>query len=100
MNPLKTLLRHSSHYFGGRVALMLLGFASFPIFTRVFSVAAYGVLNIIQNIVLLLTVLAKFGFQHSVQRYYPEYAGSTDPLAVRRYFATLFFGTGLLALLL
>ncbi len=99
INPLKTLLRHSSHYLGGRVALMLLGFASFPIFTRVFSVADYGTLNLIQNSVLMLTVLAKFGFQHSVQRYYPEYAGSADPLAVRRYFSTLFFGSGLLGLL-
>jgi O-antigen/teichoic acid export membrane protein len=99
VNPLKTLLRHSSHYLGGRVALMLLGFASFPIFTRVFSVSDYGTLNLIQNTVLLLTVLAKFGFQHSVQRYYPEHAGSADPLAVRRYYSTLFFGTGLLGLL-
>lgn len=79
---------------------MLLGFASFPIYTRVFSVADYGTLNLIQNSVLLLTVLAKFGFQHSVQRYYPEYAGSSDPLAVRKYYSTLFFGTGLIALLL
>jgi O-antigen/teichoic acid export membrane protein len=98
--PLKTLVQHSSHYLGGRVALMLLGFASFPIFTRVFSVADYGTLNLIQNTVLLLTVLAKFGFQNSVQRYYPEHAGSADPLAVRRYYSTLFFGTGLLALFL
>jgi O-antigen/teichoic acid export membrane protein len=97
MTPLKTLVQHSSHYLGGRVALMLLGFASFPVFTRVFSVADYGTLNLIQNTVLLLTVVAKFGFQQAVQRYYPEYAGSSDPLAVRRYYSTLFFGTGLLA---
>ena len=75
---------------------MVLGFASFPIFTRVFSVADYGTLNLIQNTILLLTVLAKFGFQHSVQRYYPEYAASADPTALRRYYSTLFFGTGLL----
>lgn len=79
---------------------MLLGFGSFPVFTRVFSVADYGTLNLIQNTVLLLTVLAKFGFQHSVQRYYPEYANSPDPLAVRRYYSTLFFGTGLIAAVL
>lgn len=100
MNPLKTLLRHSSHYLGGRVALMLLGFVSFPIYTRMFSVSDYGTLSLIQNTILVLIVLAKFGFQHSVQRYYPEYAGSSDPLAVRRYFSTLFFGSGLLSLVL
>ena len=72
MSALKTLYRHSSHYLGGRVAVMLLGFISFPVFTRVFSVAEYGAINLIMNTVLLLTVLSKFGFQHSVQRYYPE----------------------------
>src|SRR5262249_45809700 len=96
MNPLKTLLRHSSHYFGGRLAFMLLGFASFPVFTRVFSVADYGTLNLVLNTVLLLTVLAKFGFQHALQRFYPEHAASPDPLALRRYYSTLFYGSGLL----
>ena len=65
MSALKTLYRHSSHYLGGRVVVMLLGFISFPVFTRVFSVAEYGVINLITNTVLLLTVLSKFGFQHS-----------------------------------
>jgi len=100
LTPLKTLMKHSSHYLGGRVALMLLGFASFPIFTRVFSVADYGTLNLIQNTVLVLTVLAKFGLQQSVQRYYPEYASAADPLSLCRYYSTLFFGTGSFALLL
>jgi O-antigen/teichoic acid export membrane protein len=96
MNPLKTLLRHSSHYFGGRLALMILGFASFPVFTRVFSVADYGTLNLIQNTVLLLTVLGKFGLQHALQRFYPEHVASADPLSLRRYYSTLFYGSGLL----
>ena len=100
MTPLKTLVRHTSHYLGGQVAVMLLGFASFPIFTRVFSVADYGTLALIQSTVALLIVVAKFGFQHSIQRYYPEYASSADPVAVRRYYSTLFYGTGLVALAL
>ncbi|MCU1220452.1 MAG: polysaccharide biosynthesis protein [Candidatus Angelobacter sp.] len=98
MSALKTLYRHSSHYLGGRVAVMLLGFISFPVFTRVFSVAEYGAINLIMNTVLLLTVLSKFGFQHSVQRYYPQGEAGADTL--RRYYATLFYSTGLLALVL
>src|SRR5262245_56077767 len=96
MNPLKTLLRHASHYFGGRLALMILGFASFPVFTRIFSVADYGTLNLVLSTVLLLTVLAKFGFQQALQRFYPEHAASADPMALRRYYSTLFYGSGLL----
>jgi O-antigen/teichoic acid export membrane protein len=100
MSALKTLYRHSSHYLGGRVVVMLLGFISFPVFTRVFSVAEYGVINLITNTVLLLTVLSKFGFQHSVQRYYPEGEQATSPNTLRRYYSTLFYSTALLALTL
>ncbi|HZU30937.1 MAG TPA: oligosaccharide flippase family protein [Candidatus Angelobacter sp.] len=100
MSALKTFYRHSSHYMGGRIAVMLLGFISFPVFTRVFSVAEYGSMNLITNIVLLLTVLSKFGFQHAVQRYYPESASSNDPNTLRHYYSTLFYGTALIALVL
>ena len=79
MSSLKTFYRHSSHYLGGRVAVMLLGLISFPVFTRLFSVAEYGTINLIANTVLLLTALSKFGFQHSVQRYYPEGSASAGP---------------------
>src|SRR5579864_3504653 len=100
MSALKTLYRHSSHYLGGRVAVMLLGFISFPVFTRVFSVAEYGAINLITNIVLLLTVLSKFGFQHAVQRYYPDVTSANGPETLRRYYSTLFYSTAVLALLL
>jgi O-antigen/teichoic acid export membrane protein len=100
MNPLKTLLRHTSHYLGGRVALMLLGFVSFPIYTRAFSVADYGVLTLIQSSVLVLTVIAKFGFQHSIQRYYPERIGSPDPAAIGRCYSTLFYATAVFGIAL
>src|SRR5215469_4976060 len=100
MSSLKTLYRHSSHYLGGRVAVMLLGFISFPVFTRIFSVAEYGAINLITNTVLLLTVLSKFGFQHSVQRYYPEGSASAGPDTLRRYYSTLFYSTALLAVAL
>jgi O-antigen/teichoic acid export membrane protein len=100
MSSLKTFYRHSSHYLGGRVAVMLLGFISFPVFTRLFSVADYGTMNLITNTVLLLTVLSKFGFQHSVQRYYPEGSANDDPDTLRRYYATLFYSTAALAVVL
>jgi O-antigen/teichoic acid export membrane protein len=100
MSALKTLYRHSSHYLGGRVAVMLLGFISFPVFTRIFSVAEYGTINLIMNTVLLLTVLSKFGFQHSIQRYYPEGESVAGPDTLRRYYSTLFYSTAILALVL
>src|SRR5262249_24032301 len=73
------------------------GFAFVPLFTRIFSVAVYGTINLITNTVLLLTVLSKFGFQHAIQRFYPEFANSRDPGALPRYYATLFWGTAAIA---
>src|SRR3954469_4678535 len=100
MSALKTLYRHSSHYLGGRVVVMLMGFISFPVFTRVFSVAEYGAINLITNTVLLLTVLSNFGFQHSVQRYYPEGESASSADTLPRLYSTLFYSTARLALVL
>lgn len=92
MTELKTLLRHASHYLGGRVCLMLLGFLSFPVFTRVFSVSDYGIMSLVLKVLLLLTVLGKFGLQNSVQRFYGEEGASANTETSRRYYSTLFFG--------
>jgi O-antigen/teichoic acid export membrane protein len=94
VTELKTLFRHASHYLGGRVCLMLLGFASFPVFTRVFSVSDYGIMSLVLKVLLLLTVLGKFGLQNSVQRFYAEEGSSSDSEQSRRYYSTLFFGAG------
>src|SRR5215471_2182008 len=71
---------------------MLLGFASFPVFTRVFSVSDYGAMSLVLKVLLLLTVLGKFGLQNSVQRFYAEEGASLDEVVSRRYYSTLFFG--------
>jgi O-antigen/teichoic acid export membrane protein len=94
MTELRTLFRHVSHYLGGRVCLMLLGFASFPILTRVLSVADYGAMSLVLKVLLLLTVLGKFGLQNSVQRFYAEEGASPDKNLSMRYYSTLFFGAG------
>src|SRR5215469_9277418 len=100
MTELKTLFRHVSHYVGGRVVLMLLGFVSFPVFTRVFSVSDYGVMSLVLKVLLLLTVLGKFGLQNSVQRFYAEEGATSDQAVSRRYYSTLFFGAGATGLLM
>jgi O-antigen/teichoic acid export membrane protein len=98
MSEIRTLYRHLSHYFAGRVAVMMLGFVSFPVFTRAFSVADYGVINLIMKIVLMVTVFSKLGIHNSVLRFYEQHAVSPDRSALRKYYSTLFFGTLLAAL--
>lgn len=99
MREIKTLYRHASHYLGGRVLLMLLGFISFPILARLFSVAEYGAMSLVLKIVLLMTVVGKFGLQNSVQRNFPDEGRSINPKVRRRYFSTLLFGAGAMGLL-
>lgn len=88
----KTLSRHSSHYLVGRVVVMLLGIASFSIFTRFFSVAEYGIMSLILKVVGLAIVFAKLGFQTSAIRFYEEHNQQNASGQLRQYYSTLFFG--------
>ena len=96
---LKTLFRQASHYGAGRIGVLLLGFVSFPVFTRLFSVADYGVMSLVLKVVATVAVLAKLGIQNSVLRFYQEHASSKEPSAVRRFFSTFLFGTAGIAAL-
>jgi O-antigen/teichoic acid export membrane protein len=97
MSDLSTLKRHSSHYVLGRIGLLLFGFVSFPLFTRMFSVAEYGEMNLIFRIVICLVVLSKLGIQNSVVRFYEESVKRGGEVSALEYYSTLFFGTAGLA---
>ncbi len=88
------LYRRSSHFLGGQIVLFLLGFVSFPILARIFSVAEYGLIALVLNSISVAVVFSKFGLQHSVQRFYKENAVSPEPGALRRYYSSLFVGGG------
>src|SRR5271155_5048911 len=98
MSDLKALFRDSSHYLTGQVAVLALGFVSFPILARVLSVAEYGMLCLTLQIAAMATVLSKMGLQNSIQRFYQEHAASTEAGALRRFYSTLLFGASLCAL--
>jgi O-antigen/teichoic acid export membrane protein len=100
MSEIKTLLRHVSHYFGGRIGLIVLGFVSFPIFTRLFSVSDYGVLSLVLKTVLIFTVVSKLGLQNSVLRFYEEHAQGSGGHSLRRYYSTIIFGTAVFGTLI
>jgi O-antigen/teichoic acid export membrane protein len=83
---------------GGQVATLVLGFVSFPIFTRVLSVADYGVMSLTFQIAAMGVVLSKMGLQNSIQRFYQEHATSSEPGALQKFCSTLLFGAGLCGL--
>lgn len=76
MSSIRTMLHHASHYLVGRVGLMLLGFVSFPLLTRLLTVQQYGELSLLLKIALLCTVLGKFGLQNAAIRFLPECEGA------------------------
>jgi O-antigen/teichoic acid export membrane protein len=89
---LKKLLKHSSHYLAGLVASLVLGLISFPIFTRVFPVAAFGLIDLAQKVLLLSTAGAKAGLQNAALRFYDHRRFAGDSAAAQTYFSTMLFG--------
>lgn len=96
-NELKKLLQHSSHYLSGILISLAVGFISFPIFTRAFSVSEYGTIDLIAKVLLLLTALSKMGLQQSALRFYDGSAFSSDQASARRYYSTMLGGVALTA---
>jgi len=94
---MKKLIAHSSHYLVGLFGGLALGFISFPIFTRIFSVADYGMIDFIQKILLVPTALSKAGMQNSVLRFYNEKEFSSNRQSARSYYSTMLFGVGAMA---
>ncbi len=89
---LKGLAHRSSHYLAGLVGNLALGFISFPIFTRVFSVDEYGIMDLGQRLLLLLTVMSKLGIQNASLRFYNGDEFAKDSVSRRKYYSTMFYG--------
>ena len=90
MSDLKALLKQSSHYLGGRLFLMAAGFISFPIFTRIFSVADYGILGLITTTIGVIVAITKLGFPNAIIRFYAE-RKADGRLTV--FYSTIFFSS-------
>jgi O-antigen/teichoic acid export membrane protein len=89
---LRKLARHVSNYSVGNLLMMISGLISFPIFTRIFTVDEYGVLNLISATLALLIGIAKLGVQHSIVRFYGEVKAGKRAVRLSQYHSTTFFG--------
>lgn len=96
MSDIRTLVKQSSQYALGRVANLLVGFVSFPVFARLLSVADYGVLNLVQRTCPFGVAVAKLGLQNAILRFHPQASSSDEDL--RRLYSTTLFGSALGAL--
>ncbi len=85
----KKLFRQSSKYFLGQIVVMVAGFISFPVLTRIFTVDNYGTLGIVTTTIMLATAIAKVGSTNSSVRYFAEYKKNGK---LQIYYSTMTFG--------
>jgi O-antigen/teichoic acid export membrane protein len=71
-NLLGKFLRQFSHYSAGQLLVLVSTFVSFPILTRIFTVADYGIMNLVSDALLILVAFSKGGLQNSIVRFYDE----------------------------
>jgi O-antigen/teichoic acid export membrane protein len=102
-SALKRLAVQTSHYGITSLLTVMAGLVSFPLLTRIFSVAEYGVMNLIAATVTLSVAFGKLGVQHSILRYHSEIKTGKSRFTMPQLVSTTFFGmlaTGLVVALL
>ena len=97
MSVRPSILRDMGNYVVGRGSLILLGFITFPLLTRLLSVDQYGVVSLTLRLVLLLVVLSKCGLQYSAARFYD--AAKSDATEQRRFYSTLLLCPAIISVL-
>jgi len=71
---LPTVAGHYLRYSVGSFLVLVAGFVSFPILTRLLDNTQYGILGYVDTWIGLALGIAKLGAQHSILRYYPHRA--------------------------
>lgn len=89
---LASLLRHTSLYSIGTLLITLASIVSFPIFTRIFSVAEYGIFGLVNVTLGFLVGVGKLGLQKSIVRYYAEIDNGQRHSNRVEFFSTVVFG--------
>ena len=88
---LMRLLRHMSNYSIGTLLITLASVISFPIFTRMFSVAEYGVLGLVNVTLGFLVGIGKLGLQKSIVRFHAEMESGSRTGTRVEFFSTVLF---------
>jgi O-antigen/teichoic acid export membrane protein len=70
MSFVNKLIKQSSVYMICELLIMMGGFLSFPIFTRLLTKQEYGVMNLISITLTLVEEFSSMGIRHAVNRFY------------------------------
>jgi len=88
-NFLVKLFVQASHYVSGTVLIMLGGFISLPILTRVFSRGEYGILSLVSITLWIALAFSKAGMGESAVRFYSEFKTGERKQDISVYYTTL-----------
>ncbi len=89
-SPVKRFFSQSSHYLTGTTLITLSHLFTFPIFTRVFSVAEYGYLSLITVSISTVLAISKLGLSNSAVRFYEESHAPRGMYTQDQYYSTFF----------
>lgn len=92
---LDKLFAHALKYSLSSLLVTLAGFISFPIFTRLFTVAEYGLISYVSSALMVLVVLGKLGLQHAIVRFHAEVDAGKRATTPAEYLSTVYYGLGL-----
>jgi O-antigen/teichoic acid export membrane protein len=82
IDDIKRLLKHSSIYSLGNVAMRAGAFILLPLYTRYLTVAEYGILELLYSILSVVSTFLSVGLAHATLRFYFEYDDKKDRNAV------------------
>jgi len=91
-SALKTLVVQASHYSVASLFSVVAGLVTFPLLTRVFSVADYGVMNLVAATLTVSVALGKVGVQHSILRYESEIRAGKGRYTLKQLYSTTEIG--------
>ncbi|MBL8331289.1 MAG: oligosaccharide flippase family protein [Rubrivivax sp.] len=83
---------HASNYAWAEIAATAAGLLSFPILTRLLSVADYGAMNLVAAVLGIAVALGKLGLQHAALRAWPEVQAGRSPYSPQVFRSTVFWG--------
>ena len=96
MSLLQSIFKQSFFYLGGEIAIIASGLISFPIFTRILSKEAYGIMSLIGVTLFLAETVFSGGLRHAMQRFYGELKKKQQDSTLL-IIATTFYGSLLLS---
>lgn len=95
IQPKRSLATHYRRYAVGNVLIMIAGFVSFPITTRMLTSADFGVLGYWEAWIVLLTAVLKLGAGDTMMRFYPHQGDDRQHLRYATNFVLLPAALGL-----